>query len=81
MDVDSLFTNVPITETISIITNISFTDTDVFNGFNKQQCTKLLCLVVQDNVLCLIINYLSKLMVRLWEALLNHFLIISFLVI
>ena len=40
MDVESLFTNVPATETISIITNI-FKDTDVFNGFNKKQFTKL----------------------------------------
>ena len=50
MDVESLFTNVPVTETISIITNIIFKDTDVFNGFNKKQFTKLLCLAVQDNV-------------------------------
>ena len=50
MDVESLFTNVPVTETISIITNIIFKDTDVFNSFNKQQFTKLLCLAVQDNV-------------------------------
>ena len=50
MDVESLFTNVPVTETITIITDIIFKDTDVFNGFNKQQFTKLLCLAVQDNV-------------------------------
>ena len=50
MDVKSWFTNVPVTETISIITNIIFKDTDVFNGFNKQQFTKLLCLAVQDNI-------------------------------
>ena len=49
MDVE-LFTNVPVTETITIITDIIFKDTDVFNGFNKQQFTKLLCLAVQDNV-------------------------------
>ena len=49
MDVASLFTVVPITETISIITDIIFKDTDVFNGFNTQQFTKLLCLAVQDN--------------------------------
>ena len=46
MDVESLFTNVPVTETISIITNIIFKDTYIFNGFNKQQFTKLLCLAV-----------------------------------
>ena len=39
-----------VTETISIITNIIFKDTDVFNGFNKKQFTKLLCFAVQDNV-------------------------------
>ena len=80
MDVESLFTNVPVNETISIITNIIFKDTDVLNGFNKQQFTKLLCLAVQDNFLCLITNYLSKLMVWLWGALLVHFLLTSFLV-
>ena len=50
MDVESLFTNVPVSETITIITDIIFKDTEVFNGFNKQQFTKLLCLAVQDNV-------------------------------
>ena len=44
-----MFTNVPVTETITIITDIIFKDTDVFNGFNKQKFTKLLCLAVQDN--------------------------------
>ena len=53
MDVEFFFTNVPVTETISIITNIIFKDTGVFNGFNKKQFTILLCLAVQDNVFML----------------------------
>ena len=36
--------------TSMIITNIILNDIDVFNGFNKQQFTKLLCLAVQYNV-------------------------------
>ena len=67
MDVESLFTNVPVTETISIITNIIFKDTDIFNGFNKKN-SLLNCYVLLYKImfLCLIINYLSNLMVWLW---------------
>ena len=61
----------PITVTSSVIINIIFKDEDVLYGYNKQQFAKLLCLVIQDNV-CIVnvTNYLSKLVVWLWGALL-----------
>jgi hypothetical protein len=50
-DVESLFTNIPIAETIQIILSKVFPkDSDVFNGFNKKQFRKLLELCTRDNI-------------------------------
>ena len=49
LDVESLFTNVPVDETIQIILDKLFTDPDtVFNDFNRTDFKKLLQLAVQD---------------------------------
>ena len=83
VDEDFLFTNVPDTETISIITKIIFKDIDVFNGFNKLHAfSKLLCLALQDNVL-MFNNKLFKQVdgVAMGRTLDPLFLLISFLVI
>ena len=49
MDVESLFTNVPVEETIQIILDKIFTSPDtVFNDFNATDFKKLLQLAVQD---------------------------------
>ena len=41
-DVESLFTNIPINETIEITINLCFGEEQKFNGMNKKQFKKLL---------------------------------------
>ena len=48
-DIESLFTNIPLAETVSIISDSLFEDTEKFNNFNKSQFTKLLNLAVNDS--------------------------------
>ena len=47
-DIKSLFTNIPLTETIDICTNNSFGDSDKVLGFSKLQFHKLLSLAATD---------------------------------
>ena len=47
-DVKSLFTNIPLDETISIIVNKSFYNTLRFHGFTVDQFTRLLNLSVKN---------------------------------
>ena len=48
-DVESLFTNVPVLETVNIILDKIFIEPDsLFQGFNKENFKKLLDLAVQD---------------------------------
>ena len=47
-DVESLFTNIPLDETISIITNNLFSENDFVSGFNKAQFKELLELSVKN---------------------------------
>ena len=47
-DITSLFTNLPIIETINIILNLTFNDNRYFHGFTKEQFTKLLNLTLLD---------------------------------
>ena len=44
LDVDSLFTSVPIDETIDICVNQLFEKTDTLEGFAKSEIKQLLCL-------------------------------------
>ena len=44
LDVDSLFTNIPLEETIDICVNGLFKDVDTFKGFSKNEFKKLLSL-------------------------------------
>ena len=37
LDVDSLFTNIPLEETIDICTNIIYNETDIIEGINKDE--------------------------------------------
>ena len=48
-DIESLFTNVPLDETIDIIGNSLFENSDKFNNFDKAQFTKLLNFAVKDS--------------------------------
>ena len=48
-DIKSLYTNVPLTETINIIMNLAFSDNNsTFNKYNKFQFKKLLELSLLD---------------------------------
>ena len=47
-DVKSLFTNIPLNETIDICVDNLFCDNDIILGFNKQQLHKLLTLAASD---------------------------------
>ena len=49
LDVDSLFTNIPLKETIYIGTNLLYNNVDVIEGKNKSEFEKLLSLVTQES--------------------------------
>jgi hypothetical protein len=48
-DVESLFTNIPVTETINIIINEIYSDKDFFHGLNKNQFSDLLKTAVNNS--------------------------------
>ena len=47
LDVDSLFTNIPLDETIDICINQLFENTDTVEGFKKSELKQLLCLATK----------------------------------
>ena len=49
LDVDSLFTNIPLKETINICTNLLYKNVDVTEGINKSEFEKLLSLTTQES--------------------------------
>ena len=49
LDVDSLFTNIPLDETIDICVNHLFENTDTVEGFTKSKLKQLLCLATRDS--------------------------------
>ena len=49
LDVDSLFTNIPLKETINICTNLLYNNVDVIEGINKTEFEKLLFLTTQES--------------------------------
>ena len=51
LDVDSLFTSVPIDETIDICVNQLFEKTDTLEGFAKSEIKQLLCLATKESYL------------------------------
>ena len=48
LDFDSLFTNIPLNETINICTNLLFNKLDVIEGRKKSEFENLLSLVTQE---------------------------------
>ena len=44
LDADSLFTNIPLEETINICTNLLYNNEDVIEGINKSEFKNLLSL-------------------------------------
>ena len=49
LDVDSLFTNIPLDETIDICVNQLFENTDTVEGFKKSEPKQLLCLATKES--------------------------------
>ena len=49
LDVDSLFTNIPLDETIDICINQLFANTDTVDGFTKSHLKQLLCLATKES--------------------------------
>ena len=49
LDVDSLFTNIPLNETIDIRVNQLFENTDTVEGFKKSELKQLLCLATKKS--------------------------------
>ena len=49
LDVDSLFTNIPLKETINICTNLLYKNVDVVEGINKSEFENLLSLATQES--------------------------------
>ena len=49
LDVDSLFTNIPLNETIDICVNQLFENIDTVEGFTKSELKQLLCLVTKKS--------------------------------
>ena len=49
LDVDSLFTNIPLDETIDICVNQLFENTDTVEGFTKSELKQLLCLATKES--------------------------------
>ena len=49
LDVDSLFTNIPLDETIDICINQLFENTDTVEGFKKSELKQLLCLATKES--------------------------------
>ena len=60
LDVDSLFTNTPLDETIDICINQLFENTDTVEGFKKSELKQLLCLATRES---LTVYFTNKLMV------------------
>ena len=48
LDVDSLFTNIPLDETIDICINQLFENTDTVEGFTESELRHLLCLATKE---------------------------------
>ena len=48
LDVDSLFTNIPLEETINICTNLLYNNEDIIEGINKSEFKSLLSLATQE---------------------------------
>ena len=51
LDVDSLFTNVPLEETIHICVNELFKSNGSIHGLNKKQITKMLSLTTKESII------------------------------
>ena len=63
LDVDSLFTNIPLDETIDICVNQLFENTDTVKGFTKSELKQLLSLATKSLILYLMVYFTNRLTV------------------
>ena len=66
LDVDSLFTSIPLEETIEICTNELFKESGTIEGLSKSEFKELLALATKDRILFLIEHFINKSMVWPW---------------
>ena len=50
LDVDSLFTNIPLEETINICTNLLYNNEDIIEGINKSEFKKVVTIVFTQSL-------------------------------
>ena len=82
LDVESLFTNIPLEETIDNIINYLFLTTDKVHNFEREELKKLLFFLQHINpFLFLMDNITLKLMALLWDPLWVQHLLMLFCVI
>ena len=60
LDVDFIFTNVPLDETIEICDNELFKSSQTVSGLNKQQVLEMLSLTTKENVILFDQKYYSQ---------------------
>ena len=82
LDVDSLFTNIPLDETINIIIKKLFSENGTVHNLNKDQFKCLLTQQLKILTFFLMGNYTNKLTVLLWDLpLVQHQLIFLFAIV
>ena len=66
LDVDSLFTNIPLEETIEICTNELFKECETIEGLSKLTFKSFCLWLLRTHILFLMGHFIYKLMVWLW---------------
>ena len=69
LDVDSLFTNIPLDETIDICINQLFENTDTVEGITNSELKQIICLATTCVILYLTVYFTNKL--QQWGRLLD----------
>ena len=67
LDADSLFTSIPLNETIRIIIEKLFSENETVRKLKKDQFKSLLTLATKEFYFLLMGNYTNKMMVLLWD--------------
>ena len=67
LDVDSLFTNIPLDETIDICIDSLYKDDEKSPKVPTDVFRNLLTVTTKESFLCLTTNSINKLMVWLWD--------------
>ena len=60
LDVDTLFNNIPLKETINICTNLLYNNVDVIEGINKSELENFYSWLPRNRILCLTIFFTDK---------------------